>query len=126
MDKKEILQWAIDAHVMIGTNNNEGEDEGKCLLGALIRNLKTEVESEMNSIVKTRKNELKKEAEKYFKQVEELFIKDNSKTIDVFQSAVRNFEKYFLELCKQAGLDVEVNRSKKYGTINKYILSIKI
>ena len=31
MTKKEIIEWMIDAHVMIGEKNDEGEDEGKCL-----------------------------------------------------------------------------------------------
>ncbi len=40
MTKQEIIQWAIDAYVMIGEINDEGKDEGKCLLGALIEILK--------------------------------------------------------------------------------------
>jgi hypothetical protein len=40
--KKEIIQWMKDAYVMIGEKNNEGEDEGKSLLGALINILKGE------------------------------------------------------------------------------------
>jgi len=40
--KAEIIQWLIDSYVMIGTENNEGKDEGKCLLSALIHSLKNE------------------------------------------------------------------------------------
>jgi len=46
MTRKEIIQWAIDAHVMIGESNNEGKDEGKSLLGALIEILRKEEAAE--------------------------------------------------------------------------------
>lgn len=42
MTKEEIINWMVDAYVMIGEKNNEGKDEGKCLLGTLIDILKNE------------------------------------------------------------------------------------
>jgi hypothetical protein len=42
MTKEEIINWLIDVYVMIGTNNDQGEDEGKSLLYALICILKKE------------------------------------------------------------------------------------
>jgi hypothetical protein len=45
MSKKEILDWAIDSYCMLGEINNEGKDEGKCLLNALIVMLKKDIET---------------------------------------------------------------------------------
>lgn len=45
MTKSDIIQWMKDAYVMIGENNDQGTDEGKCLLGALIEILKKEATS---------------------------------------------------------------------------------
>jgi hypothetical protein len=42
MNREELIQWLIDVYVMIGEKNDQGEDEGKCLLNALINILKNE------------------------------------------------------------------------------------
>jgi hypothetical protein len=46
LSKEEIIQWLIDSYLMVGEKNEDGEDEGKCLLGALIEILKKEADKQ--------------------------------------------------------------------------------
>ena len=44
MKEDEIISWLKDASVMIGKINDQGEDEGKCLLNALIHILENKLD----------------------------------------------------------------------------------